>query len=194
MSSHQRREESRKKLLDTAIELLDEYDNPEKITVRLIAERAGVGMGMINYHFTSRDNLIFYAAMEQLNKVAEKYSGIESSGNNVVGNLKSLVKAICDVVIKNKKLSKIALEYELQNEEFGICLFLLPMLNQIFGKEKSEGEIKFIAIQILLPLQMAFLREDAIRHYMDLDINDKEKRDIVIEKAIDNIVGKSLNC
>ncbi|MGO1033510.1 TetR/AcrR family transcriptional regulator, partial [Clostridioides difficile] len=40
------------------LNLLNEVDDIEEITVRKIAERANVGVGLINYHFKTKDNLL----------------------------------------------------------------------------------------------------------------------------------------
>ena len=50
--------QARNRIIKAAIELLDEHSDPARITVRQIAERAGVGTGLINYHFQTKDNLL----------------------------------------------------------------------------------------------------------------------------------------
>ena len=50
--------EARQKILNATCDLLREGVKTQSITVRRIAERAGVGIGLINYHFQSRDKLL----------------------------------------------------------------------------------------------------------------------------------------
>lgn len=46
-------------IIDVTTELIRENNgNVTKITSRKIAERAEVGLGLINYHFGSKENLI----------------------------------------------------------------------------------------------------------------------------------------
>ena len=46
-------------LIDQTIALIKESDGkPESITARAIAQRSGVALGLINYHFGSKDNLL----------------------------------------------------------------------------------------------------------------------------------------
>ncbi|MDE7063034.1 MAG: TetR/AcrR family transcriptional regulator, partial [Lachnospiraceae bacterium] len=52
-------EEIKKRIIEITTELLKEYDgDTKKITSRLIAERADIGLGSINYYFGSKENLI----------------------------------------------------------------------------------------------------------------------------------------
>ena len=46
-------------LIGQTIALIKESDGkPESITARAIAQRSGVALGLINYHFGSKDNLL----------------------------------------------------------------------------------------------------------------------------------------
>ena len=46
-------------LIDQTIALINESDGrPDSITARAIAQRSGVALGLINYHFGSKDDLL----------------------------------------------------------------------------------------------------------------------------------------
>ncbi len=46
--------DARERIIEVTLNLLNEVDDIEEITVRKIAERANVGVGLINYHFKQR--------------------------------------------------------------------------------------------------------------------------------------------
>ena len=50
--------DAKTKIIHATKDFLDQGVDPDKITVRKIAEQAGVGVGLINYHFQTRDNLL----------------------------------------------------------------------------------------------------------------------------------------
>ena len=54
-----KKDETKELILRETIQLIREKDGDlSKVTARLIAERAGVSLGLINYHFSNKDNLI----------------------------------------------------------------------------------------------------------------------------------------
>jgi len=65
--------ETKERLIQTTIDLLEDVDEVNDITVRQIAERAGVGIGSINYHFQSKDNLLNEAVMQVVGDVAASW-------------------------------------------------------------------------------------------------------------------------
>ena len=51
--------DSKETIMEAAISLIEEKgDCLEEITMREISKRAGVGLGLINYHFENKEKLI----------------------------------------------------------------------------------------------------------------------------------------
>lgn len=48
--------DARERIIEVTLNILDEVDDIEKVTVWQIVERANVGVGLINYHFKTKDN------------------------------------------------------------------------------------------------------------------------------------------
>ena len=48
----------KQKIVETTIRVMQEEDDISKITIRKIAQRADIGVGLINYHFQTKQNLI----------------------------------------------------------------------------------------------------------------------------------------
>ena len=72
MNKDEKLQLTKDKLLDSTFELMEEMDDPLKVTSREIAAAAGVKAGMINYCFGSRENLIYHAFQKQyLNFIKE---------------------------------------------------------------------------------------------------------------------------
>ncbi|MDW0071950.1 TetR/AcrR family transcriptional regulator [Clostridioides difficile] len=66
--------DARERIIEVTLNLLNEVDDIEEITVRKIAERANVGVGLINYHFKTKDNLLSTAIGDVMsNIIAELY-------------------------------------------------------------------------------------------------------------------------
>ena len=57
-------------IMDVTTQLIQESDGDiNQITIRRIAERAQVGLGLINYHFGSKDKLILECIQRIINNV-----------------------------------------------------------------------------------------------------------------------------
>ncbi len=183
-----RKNVSKKKLLDATAVLLDTTDNPDDITVRKIAEAAGVGVGLINYYYESRDQLIHEAVSLKMASLASIMEHQEDSSNDPVQYLKEMLISISDIGMKDRKMYKISAEYELLNGDFGTCLYLLPILRKIYNGKKSETDLRLLAFQIIIAMQSISLRQQAFHMYSGIDIENKSGRDGLINLIIDNLI------
>ena len=60
---------TRKKIIHAAIQIIEQEQNIDAVTVRKIAEKASIAVGLINYHFKSKSNLINISVREFINEV-----------------------------------------------------------------------------------------------------------------------------
>lgn len=179
--------ETKARILKATQRLLEGTD-PEKITIREIAAEAGIGIGLINYHFKTRDNLIREAVGTRLTSMAEIMENLEGDAGNPAEYLKRMLKAMSDVAMKNPKLTRVSVEYEMLKGNYRICLYLLPALKAATRGERSETELRLIAFQIIVALQNVYLRQDAFHFLTGIDIEKKDERDKLIHSIVDNLI------
>jgi len=180
-------------IIDTAKEMLDETSDIEKITLRDIAKRAGVSLGLINYHFKSKDNLFKVASGDviarSIYKCAQKYA---RSNMNPVAKLKVIVKELYNLSGDKKRLNYSFLSREIMDENMQTPLYLIPILKEIFGEECDEMQMRILALQILYPIQVAGLNPEAFYMYSGIDIYRLEQRDHLIDLLIDYVIPPAL--
>ena len=77
-------------IIKATTELIEENKGEAKaVTARAIAERSGIALGLINYHFKSKDKLIEMCVQRIVNRILLCfYSGTES-GENVIKSVTS---------------------------------------------------------------------------------------------------------
>lgn len=64
-------------LIQAATALIEEKgDNLNEITVREICKRAGVGLGLLNYHFGNKDKLIEVCVERMINEIIARFQTI----------------------------------------------------------------------------------------------------------------------
>src|SRR5512145_1474653 len=117
----------KKRILQAAMELLNEKE-PQGITVRKIAERAGVGIGLINYHFQSKDRLLNEAVGGSMGVAAARWlDANEEEYPDPVLRLKNLLKETSTIGVRFPALLQIALSFELQHGNFSVPQLIVPI-------------------------------------------------------------------
>lgn len=181
--------ETKERLLGAAVELLGEKKEPSKITSRSIAERAGVSLGSINYHFKSKDNLLNEAVGRMTYGIAESWlRPVKGFEDDPVGALKMLLKETSRTMVSHAHLSKITVANILKQGNFDVPLVILPLLRAIYREQKDEQELRLIAFQLVIPMQVAFMHDRAFLLYAGYNLYDDQQRDKMIEKQVDNLI------
>jgi AcrR family transcriptional regulator len=182
-------QDARNRILKATKEILDETDNIEQITVRQIAERANVGVGLINYHFKSKDNLLGTAVGNEMAKMAGDFLKAGSGhGMDPVERLKVMLKELFQYGEKHKDFLKYTMTHSIINGDMQAQLTLVPILRDIFGDQKDEINLRIIAIQILLPLQVTALSPQAFHFFSGIDLFDETQRNKFIDTLVDNLI------
>ncbi len=180
---------TRELIIDTTKILLDETDDVEKITVRQIAQRADVGVGLINYHFKSKDNLLTIAIGDTMAKIISDFSAIENYADlSPVEKLKIMLKELYTLSDKKEKLMCFIISGDMIKGNMQTPLHLIPLLKQVFGDEKEDMELRILALQLLYPIQVSGLNKDAFYLYSGIDLSDEQQRSIFIDNLINNLM------
>jgi AcrR family transcriptional regulator len=186
-----RKEETKNKIMDITVNLLETEQNPNDITVRKIAQEAGIGVGLINYYYGSRDNLMKEAISVKMESIAEIMGNLDKELSDPMEYLKTMLVIMSDTAMKNSKLNKLSAEYDLRKGDFRICLYLLPVLRKIYPDCKSETDLRLIAFQIIVAMQSIYLRQEAFHMLTGIDIGIKRERDALIGSIVDNLIGET---
>ena len=183
-----KKEETKRRIIEVTAALLNTVENPDDITIRQIAEGAGVGFGLINYHFTSKEKLMNQVVSIKMESLAGTLENLDEYKDNPLKYLKEMLLNMSDVAVKNSRLNKISVEYDLLKGDFKICLYLLPILREIFKDSKSETNLQLIAFQIIVTTQSIFLRQEAFHMLTGINIEIKAERDSLINSIVDNLI------
>ncbi|OEF97101.1 TetR/AcrR family transcriptional regulator [Desulfuribacillus alkaliarsenatis] len=181
--------DARDRIIKAAIDILAEVDDVDKITVRQIAERANVGVGLINYHFNSKNKLLSIAVSDYMASMAVS---LVTSGNDSetepIEKLKLMLKELYNFAQQNEKIIRFTITQNLLNGEMQTPVFLIPVLKEIFAEQKDEIQLRIIALQILLPIQVTSLNPKEFYVYSGIDLHEESQRNRYIDTLVDNIV------
>ena len=70
--------DNKETIIQTTIALIEEKgEDLDKITVREISKKAGVGLGLVNYHFGNKNKLIELYVERIINRIVEQFQSIQ---------------------------------------------------------------------------------------------------------------------
>jgi AcrR family transcriptional regulator len=167
-------ESPRAALLKATVALLEEAEQPEKVTSRQIASRAGVNLAMINYYFGSKEALTFQAVSEILNAAAGVFQSPADPSKSPKERLRQVLGEICRIVVKYQRYTKLYIPHLLLEDEITLPQLVLPEIRDHFGAAKSEAECRIIAYEIISFSQLAFYRADAFKRYTGIDLTTED--------------------
>lgn len=179
----------KEELISAAYELLLNAAQPEKITSRQIAEKAGVNLALVNYYFESKDQLLRLAAGKIIEDSADSLRPETNSTIPPRQRLEEMLFQLCEAVVRFEHFTKVYIPYLLLQDEILTPYYLVPILKECFGTAKTETECKIIAYQITVFFQLAFLRGDAFYKYTGLNLHDVKVRKQLIQMQLNLFLG-----
>lgn len=183
--------QTKNKIIKVTIELMKTTDI-NTITLRDIAKASEIGIGLINYHFGSRESLIAEAVDSF---ISETINSGETQLNALVltpvEKLKTAMTGYADFLAHHPKISKVSIINALISENSDKLSkqgmdYYVPLLSEIF-KDKSQKELAIILNQIVAPIQMFFLRSSEYKELMNIDFLNSTERKSFVENLIDNL-------
>lgn len=185
-------EDVRQKIIDVTIDLINNSNGAiEAITTRAIAEKASIGVGLINYYFQTKENLIEICVQRIIGTVITKFKPAANEKLNVKDRLKSTAKEVADFLIENPSVSRISILSDhikpqiFDNTMKSVQGFLLGLGDS----DMSDRDKKILVFAMTSVLQALFLRRELSKELFQLDFSIKQERDIFIDIIIDNMFG-----
>lgn len=184
----------KEKILNSTIELLGECEAVEEVTVRDIALRADVGVGLINYHFQTKENLVNLCVQRIIGDVIQRFDQLSQSLNmEPLEKLRFLAKRNCSFLVQNKGISRISILSDIENGNFTdntsqTINAYLPIVKAVCSEKKSDKEIYLVTSIMISAFQSAFMRGDVFMEGLELDFYEMHQRDLIVDMIIDNVI------
>ncbi|MCQ2467777.1 MAG: TetR/AcrR family transcriptional regulator [Clostridia bacterium] len=184
---------TKQKLITATREILDERGHDYKaLTSRDIVKRAGVPLGMINYCFGSKDNLVLKVFLDSYElEWNEHKKAFLDEGINIDDpreRLKYETMKIVQILIKHYDCIKDILKYIMTSYDITKIVKSYELIRQIVPAERTDEQCKFIAFELGGILQLAVLRHQELKEYFGVDISDDKQLKKFIDEQVDKIV------
>ena len=184
-------------IMETTIELLKKSGgNINTITIRDIATLSGVGTGLINYHFGTKDHLIELCVQRIISNVISAFRPRIDRDMTAEEKLKETAKQVVDFLMANPEISKISILGDMvapkltDNTMKTVSGFMATVSS---GKNGRSENIKLLTYCFTLILQGVFLRKDSTGDSVGFDFNRKKDRDTFIDFIIERLYEGELS-
>jgi AcrR family transcriptional regulator len=177
---------TKEQILNTTVKLLSTSKDPESITVRDIADAAGVQLAMINYYFRSKDELLYQAVNILRSKMAGDWLSVKDKEKSAYMRFREMLISLCGMSVKYSKYMRLTVEYELTKAEIVSTQKTLPLIREICGDKRSEISIRITAYEIISALQLIFFRADDISKYLGFDVLEHNHMVEIIDTILAN--------
>ena len=183
-------------IIRAAITLMErEKSKVEEVTVRDIAAEAGVGVGLINYHFGSKDELLRQCADSAVAQELSRFRiAVERlSELTPMERLREMSKRSCDYMAEHPELNRLSLITDLRRESFSEdntddCMAaFLPLVAEAGKTELNDPQTAFRTHILVHALQAGILRSASILERIGLDFYKKTDRDQFVDMTINQL-------
>ena len=175
------------RIIKATTELIEEGGGKtDGITAREIAKRADVALGLINYHFKSKDNLISVCTQRIINGIIMCFLP-EDDGIVVPTEEEQIAqraKKVLDFMFKYPAICSISVLEDLNNYKLrSNSVAVQKGFSLAIGKKSMDEDTKRLLVFMLTSsIQVAFLSSNVSKDVLGYDLTVKEQRDACIEK------------
>ena len=184
-------DEVKKSIIKSTIEIIEKSDGDiNKITARKIADKSGVALGLINYHFGSKENLIAQCSREIINEklfglAPDKVDYMADDGLSDLERLISFARQTFDYIYSNQSIAKISIISDFKDyDPAGNSSLTQKGFQMALRGDISERKKKLIAFSLASIMQTAFLAGDNSELIIGYSLKSKEQRDVFISDVV----------
>lgn len=188
--NHTENDPTKEKIIAAAITLIQEDE--QNISVRKIVQRAGVGVGLVNYYFQSKENLINIAVQRIIDGVIAKVpSLVRESGMPPEEKLRFVMKKTLEYLDSHPNVSRISILSDMKcgtsrdNTQLSIQAFD-RILQEIIPDENKRTLAGHI---LCASMQSVFLRSGVLQETTGFNFHDAEQRSRFVDGVIDTVLN-----
>lgn len=185
------KEKVKETIINATTELIEQSGGEVKnITARAIADKSRVALGLINYHFENKENLIAVCVQRIINKVLmslapDKKDYSTDDGLTDKQRLIAFAQQTFDFLFDNYAIIKISILSDFRDYQ-PVCNSVYTQIGfryAIRGK-MSENKKQLIAFSLASTMQTAFLTGENSKQITGYNLFDKTERDLFISDTV----------
>lgn len=181
----------KERIIEVTTGLIEQYNGDTKrITARMIAEQAGIGLGLINYHFGSKDKLITECVQRIIGEVVAGFQ-MEQRFETDKERLKAWATYVFNFLFEHSAISRISILGDFENYSAN-CNSVLTQRGFMhsFKEDVSDSDKNILVFILTSAMQVAFLGNETVKEVLGYDFTKSEDRVAYIEKVVDVLFGR----
>ncbi|MBB2183777.1 TetR/AcrR family transcriptional regulator [Lachnospiraceae bacterium MD1] len=184
----------RDKIITVTTELIIESQGDlSQVTARKIANKAEVGLGLIHYHFESKDQLITECVQRIIYKEIRSFvpQNTEYSDNPIEADKQRLTywaKQVFEFFYANKSISRVSILGDLRNNlTSSNSVDMQRGLLRALTSDIDDAKKKFMIFSLTSIMQAAFLQDNAVKNRLGFDFTKQNDRELFINSVIEEL-------
>ena len=168
----------------------------DKVTIRDIASRSGVSVGLINYHFGDKDKLIAECVQRIIGNIVNSFKptmDVDESLNNFEKGKMRLIKTaqrVFSFFFEQPSICRVSIidDYRNYSNESN-SYFSLRGFSAVIGDAiENQEEKERISFLLTTSMQVAFLRSLTNSIFLNFDLSKVEDRNKYIEYLVNKLM------
>lgn len=164
--------------------ILESGGDAERVTIRQIAERADVSVGLVNYYFTSKSRLIEACVQRMIGGVVRSFSPKLPEDCTRAERLGAVASQVAAYLEEHPQISRISIlgdqnAPQAKDNTIGTAYGFAKTVSH----DNADTDALLRAFCLTAILQSAFLRKEVLKESIGVDWNDLEQRDAFFQKV-----------
>ena len=193
-------EEMKERIIRSTIELIEQGSGDiGEITTRMIAEKTGIGISLIHYHFQTKDRLVELCVQRIITGVIEDFRPSVAAADHPLTRITAMAQQVADFLASNPAISRISILGDLaqpalrDNTALTMAGFAAAWQGGNRNGEPGAPDAKTAVFALTALIQSAFLRKELSRELFGYDMENKEERDRFIGWIADRLFGSDVH-
>lgn len=193
---------TKEKIIKVTMEIIAS-EGFHNVTIRKIANRAGVNLAAVNYHYGSKDAVINEALKTVTNQLINAFLWLKNDDLEPVERLRQFIREYSEVLFKYPDIIKIIIDKNIHNYttrvEEGYQEYLKTEGGDLLRKickqikpNESEMILSMRVMQLLSCLAFPILMGDRVYDMYQVDLLDPGTRQIYTDLLISNVTWTEL--
>ncbi len=181
-------------LVATQALILESGGDANAVTIRQIAARAGVSVGLVNHYYASKELLLEACVQRMIGGVVSTFRPDLPPDADRAKRLGHVASQVADYLMANPQISRISILGDLQtpnaqdNTMHSVHGFAHTVAGDSNGANDEDDKLRAFCLTAVL--QVAFLRKDTLMNALGIDFYKKQQRDAFLALVVEWLLSE----